>query len=336
MQFVINHKKTQVKQHLATFLKISIAILAISYLFRSDWLTKESFIKLFRTDNIPFIIFSCLFFISAQILCASRLVLLLKTIDFNLPFLKGFKLIMIGNFFNTIIPGMVGGDFVKGFFLIKSEESKRGKSSGIIIMDRALGLIALTFIGSVSLIYLLQQNNASLSSYRHELYIVLGVIGFLSALSGAFFVFGRNNRVRKKMREIITAIFRKSFFYYLTEGLGALARNHRILICSLAISILIQLLSLAGLLILSNILHETLPDVTTLTAVSSLIILLNVIPVTPGNIGWTELIAAFGWSAVGSNAGAEIFFYWRIVTVLCSLPGSLLYLTYGEKPKVND
>jgi len=63
-----------------------------------------------------------------------------------------------------------------------------------------------------------------------------------------------------------------------------------------------------------------------LVAVSSIVMLLGVIPVTPGNIGWTELLATFGWSTIGSQGGAEIFLSWRITTVICSLLGGFFYL----------
>jgi uncharacterized protein (TIRG00374 family) len=238
---------------------------------------------------------------------------------------------MIGNFFNTVIPGMVGGDLVKGYYLVKSEKERRGQSAGIILMDRVLGLLALIFISGVSIIYLLCQKNSILYSYHYESYIALAVIGSVSILFGVFFVFGRNQRVRGKIRAFFAAIFHKSIFFYLLEGFGVLAKHHQILMYSFFVSILIQLFSLAGLLILGNIVAEGLPDVITLAAVSTVVIMLGVIPVTPGNLGWTEFIAAFGWSAVGSNAGAAIFLSWRIVTVICSLPWGLVFLFMADR-----
>lgn len=323
--------RVKIKKSVVCFLKVSVAILVIFYLFKSNWLTKESLSKLFNADNIRFIILSGLLFVGAQILSASRLVLILGAISYPLRFSKGFKLVMIGNFFNIVIPGMVGGDVVKGFYLVKSDEERRIHSAGIVIMDRMLGFLALTFIGGISLAYLLLRRNTSLNPYRYESYIVLAVIASVFCLFGVFFIFGRNPRFRDKMKALFVTLFRRSLFYDLVESFGALVKHHRILIYSFCLSILIQLTSLAGLLILCNIVSGVFPSVVTLTAVSSVVILVGVLPVAPGNIGWTELIAAFGWSAVGSNAGAEIFFYWRLVTVLCSIPGGLFYLTFDRK-----
>jgi uncharacterized membrane protein YbhN (UPF0104 family) len=87
---------------------------------------------------------------------------------------------------------------------------------------------------------------------------------------------------------------------------------------------------LAGLLVLIRLVPGKLPDIVALTAVSSIVMLFGIIPVTPGNIGWTELVASVGWSVVGSTAGGIIFFYWRIVNILFSLPGGLFYLLSGN------
>lgn len=317
---------TQRKQFILKLLKVGIAIYVVFYLFRSGLLTKESFLQLFTIKNIPHLFLSGLFFIAAQMLSASRLVLLLTAIKFPVRFFSAFKLVMIGNVFNAIIPGTVGGDVVKGIILINKEEIYKGKSLGILIVDRMMGLMALTFIGGAALVYLLQQQNATLVIHSNEIYIALSGIGVAIVLAGACLSFSINQQVRKKMRGILSAVLKKSIFYYLMEGFGVLAKKRSVLANAFIISILIQLLSLTGILILSSIALEASQDALTLIAVFSIIILLSIIPVTPGNIGWTELLASFGLSVVGSKAGAEIFIYWRIVTVCCSLPGVFFYL----------
>jgi len=324
-------EKTKVRKTLITCLKIGIAFFVVFYLFRNDWLTKESFIKLFKVDNLLLIGVSSCFFVSAQLLYAFRFFLLLKAINFPLHFLNTFRLIMIGNFFNMVIPGMIGGDLVKGFYLFKHEERSKGQSAGIIIMDRIFGLMALLSIAAASLIYVLWQKDALLSAYRYESRIILGVVGIILVFFGMLFLLGRNPWVQTKINTILKYFFFKDLFYRLLNSFGAIIQNRRILIWSFLISLLIQLSSLTSLLILGQIVFEIHPNVITLAAVSSIVILIGIIPVTPGNIGWTELIAALGWSAMGSKAGAETFLYWRILSVFWSIPGGLFYLTFDTK-----
>ncbi len=329
MQFIKKYLTAQRKQLLIKSLKIGLAIFIIAYLFRHGLLRKETFLKLFKTENLLFIFLSGISFTIAQMLSATRLVLLLRTINIPLQFLPAFKLIIIGNFFNTFIPGTVGGDVVKGLFLIKKEETNKGKSVGIIIMDRILGLVALICMGVASLVYLLYQGNSVLSAHLNEIHFVLSVISIILFLLVACCLLAKSRRFRKKVKDIGAAIFGEGVLYYSIIGFGNLTRDWRTLWKALIASFFIQLLSLVGLLIICNIVSEVLPDAITLIAAFSIIILMGVIPITPGNIGWTEFVASLIMSAISSNAGAEIFLYWRIVTVLCSLPGGLLYLNYG-------
>jgi len=320
-------KKDPIRKYLVTSLKITGAIFLIWYLFKSGRLSEDIFSKVFKPNNLLFLIMAGGAFFASQICASARLVFLLKMIDFPVVrFTQIFKLTMIGNFFNLVIPGMVGGDIIKGLYLFKDEQSKQGKSSGIIIMDRALGLFALLCIGGVSILYLSHKHSDILTFYQRELSIVL----ILSVSVLIFFVsllfFGKNKKIRGKLKEFTSAVFRQSIFYNVVEGLGAIAKKRRNLVYSFCISIVVQLVSLMGLLVLVNLVKEKGPGFVPLMLVSSVVMLLNIIPVTPGNIGWTELLASVGWSSVGSNAGGEIFFYWRLVNIFCSLPGVIFYL----------
>ena len=116
----------------------------------------------------------------------------------------------------------------------------------------------------------------------------------------------------------------------MTDAIGALTKHRRVLAEAFCISLGVQAFALTGLLVLIRLIPGELPDIVVLTATSSIVLLLGIIPVTPGNIGWTELVASTGWSVVGSAAGGIIFFYWRIVSILFSLPGGLLYLFPGN------
>ena len=124
----------------------------------------------------------------------------------------------------------------------------------------------------------------------------------------------------------------QGFFYNMVEGFGAVTKNRRYLVYAFLISIGAQAICLVGLLNLINLTDELMPDIISLVAISSMVLLLGVIPVIPGNIGRTEVLATFGWSAVGSHSGAEVFLSWLIVTIACSLLGGIFYLFPVKNP----
>lgn len=321
------------KKYLTTFFKIGIAFILIWYLFKSGRLRSESLLRLSHLDSLPFLIVSGLAFFSSQVFSSVRMIFLLKIIDIRLRLTQSFKLTMIGNFFNMAIPGTVGGDIVKGIYLARNEEAYKGRSSGIVIIDRVIGLLALLLIGFVSTVYLSRKYRSTLIPYQYELWSILAISIVVLGLFISFIIIGKKELVRKRLREIAFKIFRQGFFYNMMEGFGAVTKKRRYLIYAFLMSIVVQGISLAGLLNLVNLTDEIMPDMIALVAISSIVMLLGVIPVTPGNIGWTELLATLGWSAIGSQGGAEIFLSWRIITVICSLLGGIFYLFPVLKPR---
>lgn len=326
-------KKKITRKFIALF-KLCIAVFIFWYLFKNGKLSKDSFSKLLDLRNLPLVLISCLIFMLTQALATARLIYILKTINLTIGFYPGFKLTMIGNFFNNIILGSVGGDIIKGFYLSKSEVSNKGRSFGILIIDRLIGLLSVMLIAGISTIYLLSFSSIDTKPYHDQLILALySIVILLLGFFLIFFILGKSQNFRQKLKEILYRILHKNFIYYIIEGAGALAKYPKTFVNSYLISILIQILTLMALLILSGIMSETIPAPLVIMAVSSIVILVGAIPVTPGNIGWVELVAALGWTAVNSNAGAEVFLYWRSVSVLCSLPGGLFYLFISSEKR---
>ncbi len=325
-------KQRFVKKYALWFLKLGITALVTWYLFSSGRLTAHNLVELFRPGNVGYVALAAMAFLASQAICAVRLKMLMQTIGLPLSFCYVFRIIMIGNFFNMVIPGAFGGDFIKAVYFARNEDDERGKSSGIVVIDRALGLSAIVCIGTLSIAYLLHHDSANLfRSYRREIYMVFLVIASFCLLSLVYVFFGRNPAFREKARQILEKVFKKGFMYHVVGGLGSPARNFKILASAFFLSLLVQVLSLLGLLVLVKVVSASGPGFMPLFAVSAIIMLFGVVPVTPGNLGWTELLASFGWSAVGSSVGAEVFLFWRVVTVLCSLPGGVLYLLSDKK-----
>jgi uncharacterized protein (TIRG00374 family) len=260
---------------------------------------------------------------------------LLKVVELRVKFVPIFKLTMIGNFFNMVIPGTIGGDVVKAFYLTRNECVFKGRSSGIVIIDRVVGLIALSLIGFVSAIYISQKYRSALFPYQYELWCIITLSFVTFASFVALILISKREPIRQKMGRFVLKAFPQGFFYNVTEGLALITNKRGYIIYAFLISIAVQGFSLWGLLNLVNLTGENLPDMVALVAVSSIVMLMGIIPLTPGNIGWTELLATFGWSALGTKGGADIFLSWRIITGLCSLLGGFFYL-FASKSVANN
>lgn len=95
-----------------------------------------------------------LFALSLAVYVVALLVTFLRwyklVVALDLPFRMrdAIRLGFIGNVFNLVIPGAVGGDVVKAAFLCREQE-KRTQAVASMVIDRALGLLGLFVLASI-------------------------------------------------------------------------------------------------------------------------------------------------------------------------------------------
>ncbi|NLN92731.1 MAG: flippase-like domain-containing protein [Candidatus Hydrogenedens sp.] len=64
-----------------------------------------------------------------------------------------FRFLMIAHAFNLIMPGALGGDFVKTAMTMKTVKSNRVSNLIAIVVDRYIGLFSIIMLGSLALIF---------------------------------------------------------------------------------------------------------------------------------------------------------------------------------------
>lgn len=90
-----------------------------------------------------------LIYMSGLTLTFARWYVLLKTVDVHLRLIDVFRLGFIGNVFNLVIPGAVGGDVVKaGFLYGRVPPDRRARGMASTVIDRMVGLIGLFLLAA--------------------------------------------------------------------------------------------------------------------------------------------------------------------------------------------
>ena len=77
----------------------------------------------------------------------------LEALGIKIPFKETFKLSLVGLFFNFTMPGGVGGDFVKGYYLAKHRKNKKVKVAMSILLDRFSGFYTMTLTSLIALFF---------------------------------------------------------------------------------------------------------------------------------------------------------------------------------------
>ncbi len=121
------------------------AVLLYFFLSRID---TDAVIQTLKQTDIPLFIAGFSLYLCTVFVSTKRWSLFLPQ---GLKYSKLVSLYFIGSFFNTFLPGIVGGDAVKAFYLYR-HIGKGGLSIAAVFMDRYMGLCAMGGIAFLALI----------------------------------------------------------------------------------------------------------------------------------------------------------------------------------------
>lgn len=136
------------------FLKIGFTLVSL-YLVFSKVSIKDLKEALTESDPIFFILAFFVFFLS-QIITSTRLNGIFKGIGLHISEKYNFKLYLLGMFYNLFLPGGIGGDGYKIFFLRRKFHIKGRRLLMAIFFDRLSGLWALCLITAALIIFIPQ------------------------------------------------------------------------------------------------------------------------------------------------------------------------------------
>jgi uncharacterized protein (TIRG00374 family) len=166
------------KNALKTALKIAFAGALIAWLVHKNVLDIASL----KTIATPPLILFCLATVGLQIFANNyRWLTLMRAQGFESTIGQTMPLSLIGMFFNFAMPGGVGGDVVKGFYVLKQHPEKKFAAAVSIFMDRLIGFFVMIATAFVALFL----NWSEVSASPQLKSVALGV----SVLFAAFIVF---------------------------------------------------------------------------------------------------------------------------------------------------
>jgi uncharacterized protein (TIRG00374 family) len=78
-----------------------------------------------------------------------RWYLLVRALGLPFTMRNAVRLGLVGTFYNTFLPGSVGGDFVKAFFIAKGHPERKAAAVATVVADRLVGLFGLLLFAAV-------------------------------------------------------------------------------------------------------------------------------------------------------------------------------------------
>jgi uncharacterized membrane protein YbhN (UPF0104 family) len=259
--------------------------------------------------GVVFFLVASLLYITAQYVSSWRWKMILPD-EYGVG--KLFSLYLIGSFFSSFLPGVIGGDVVKAYYLNK-DAKKIGMTIASVFMDRYLGYLSLVTIGIVSFPFALPYFGGSI--YR---WIMPAI--FVSFVLGSLLFFGL--RIGRGFRSV------SEFYNYFSE----LWKRKDLLLWAFILSFLIQFLNYFMVVIFAYAIGEHIP-LLLLFVFLPIIITLTTIPISISGLGVREgaFVVLLGLIGVKPEISASLSLSWFFSTFVGSLPGLFAYLRYGSK-----
>lgn len=301
-------------------IKCIIAVVLVYILLASGKLEFSKIRELFSAD-ISWLLWPFILLSVSQIIVSLRLSYIINSQGGELTVWKAFKMNMIGLFFNNYLPGSLGGDITKGYYICK--DIPNGLNfMGTVLLDRFLGFLGLMLIAIVSQAVMFSQIRFH---YKNNVWLVLfWMVIFAGICSLAiFYAFIKSSHDNDYIKRKLSASAWGKKVIAVIKGLLAITMTKKQVLYLIILSVAAHSASILAIFIIGAKLACASYKSICLIPV---ILFAGVLPVTPGGLGWTEYFSEWTYSAFNLTQGANIFLIWRIITVVFSLSGLIFYV----------
>lgn len=255
--------------------------------------------------------------------------ILLRSQGLVLHLWETVRIVAMGAFFATFLPGGAGGDLVRGVYIYQASHGRRTSALLSIFIDRLIGLTAFVLLGLAATL------TRPWRSYGPFEYAVFAFAFLFVAGIAALFLFGHRmaqllNRLFAGRSQRLAAVIDDA-----GEALHLYSQQWRSVLLCLAISLVIVIIVAASVIVIADATEFRGLSAVEYGIAGVYAMIANSLPFTPGGLGIGE--GAFASACVAlepSTAGAPygtIFLVLRCVIVLSTLPGLFAYLFYPHR-----
>jgi uncharacterized membrane protein YbhN (UPF0104 family) len=145
-------KNGRIKRRWSWIARTAVALGAIAlFCHNTDWAEVASRL---RNLNLWYFGLALVTFAAAQVVQAFRWKLLLQTQSIHIGMPTVIKLYYLGLYYNNVMPGSVGGDLLKAWYVMKHTD-RRFEGALSVVVDRVIGLATTLMIAAAAAVYII-------------------------------------------------------------------------------------------------------------------------------------------------------------------------------------
>jgi uncharacterized protein (TIRG00374 family) len=249
-------------------------------------------------------------------------------LGFGINYREAFSLSMIGLMFTVVIPGSVGGDVIKAYYVGTRVPKRRAHAFTTILMDRFLGLLSLLTLGALGVVW---NYRIILTNKVMTTIATVVVLAFAGGVLSLFFAVVFSSKVTALVRRFEGRLPLVAHAVKCCEALEAFRAKPLVLVVGVLMSLPSHLIACLGMHIAMGMVGAPEMPLERFLLIVPLGLISTVIPLTPGGVGIGQgtfflLCEALmpGTGVAASNA----FTVYQTLQVAVNLSGFVNYLSH--------
>jgi len=338
--------KTKGQESKHIFLLLRIGVVAAGITWVTVWLSREqrwsNLAAVFLRMNLGVFAATLSIFVVAQLMIALRWWLLLRTQSIFINYWAAVRLHFLGLFYNNFMPGAVGGDLLRAWYVTKHTDKKFHAVLSVFV-DRVIGLLGSLIIAIFFYLLFLRGRCAEVifgiksglpQSFVKYKQIILWAAIVLAAVFCSLLLYKRS-RLLPKNAWLFVQIRCKKLLEKFKDAVVLYCRKPLAILGVFGLTFFLQLLTITGFWFLGvNLGIEV--GIIYYYVFFPLGWALGAVPVSIGGAVVVEWILAslfIHFAGVGAEAALALALCQRIVWMIASLPGAAIHIAGAHLPK---
>jgi hypothetical protein len=266
---------------------------------------------------------------------AARWWLLVRSQDIEASYGAALRFNFIGMFFNTFMPGAVGGDAVKCWYIARGAPAgKRLEAAASVLLDRAVGLVSLVLLAlaAVAVDAALGAADAFSAEIARIVRAHLGPLARAGAVAGgialALFTIALLVRPGAGGAGALARLPGAEIGRRVAFVFGRAALRPRLVLAAFLVSWAAHALTIASLVVIGRAIGDDLAAARYFILVP-IGLMIQAVPGPPGGLGVGELAFYKLFEIAGrASLGATICAIWHALVIAWNLVGGIVYIAH--------
>jgi len=265
-----------------------------------------------------------------------RWTVILKAREFDVSMKETFPLTLIGVFFNFALPGAIGGDVVKAYYIAQDNSTRRVEAVTTVLIDRVLGLYGMILLALLAMLFNLQfvvANSSLLAVFYSSFFLFLGMTVFIGL--------SLSKTLRKALH--LDLVFSKlpggQFFSKLYDALNMYRKHLGMMVYTIVLSLLAQVVAVIFMLFIGGLIGDEGLNWATYFFAVPIGFIVSSLPIAPAGLGvgqYAFLVLFELYSGAKTNVGQTAITAFQVFLFAWGMIGGYFYLKKKQPKQLEE